>query len=55
MDAYICIIDNIHILFKKENQLRNYKNDLPLPSLFHMKTTVSVTKSSHQDCGPCTI
>ena len=55
MDAYICIIDNIHILFKKENQLHNYKNDLPLPSLFHMKTTVSVTKSSHQDCGPCTI
>ena len=49
MDAYICIIDNIHILFKKEKQLHNYKNDLPLPSLFHMKITVSVTKSLHQD------
>ena len=22
-------------------------------SLFHMKITVSVAKSSHQDCGPC--
>ena len=37
MDAYICIIDNMHILFKKENQLHNHKNDLPLSSLFHMK------------------
>ena len=22
-------------------------------SRFHMKITASVTKSSHQDCGPC--
>ena len=22
-------------------------------SLFHMKITASVTKGSHQDCGPC--
>ena len=49
MDAYICIIDNMHILFKKEKQWHNYKNHLPLPSLFHMKITVSVTKSLHQD------
>ena len=52
IDAYICIIDNMHILFFKKKQLHNYKNDLPLPSLFHMKTTVSVTKRLHQDCGP---
>ena len=55
MDAYICIIGNMHILFNKEKQLQNYKNDLPLPSLFHMKITVSVAKSPHQDCGPCAI
>ena len=24
-----------------------------LPSLFHKKITVTVTKSLHQDCGPC--
>ena len=53
MDAHICIIHNIHILFKKEKQLHDYINDLPLPSLSHMKITVSVTKSLHQDCGPC--
>ena len=55
MDAYICIIDNMHILFTKEKQLHNYQNDLPLSSLFHMKITVSVTISSNQDCGPCGI
>ena len=49
MDAHICIIHNIHILFKKEKQLHDYINDLPLPSLSHMKITVSVTKSLHQD------
>ena len=26
---------------------------LPDDILFHMKITESVTKSSHQDCGPC--
>ena len=55
MDVCISIIDNMHILFKNEKQLHDYKNDLPLSSLFHMKITVSVTKSSHQDCGPCAI
>ena len=55
IDAYICIIDNMHILFFKKKQLHNYKNDLLIPSLFHMKITVSVTKSSYQDCGPCAI
>ena len=41
-------VDNVTtIIFIK------FQKTLRKTSLFHMKITVSVTKTLHQDCGPC--
>ena len=41
-------VDNVTtIIFIK------FQKSLRKTSLFHMKITASVTKTLHQDCGPC--